>query len=81
MRGAIFLLILVIGGPFIAWSGYSHRQFKSRLATEGTTVDATVESGEEKSGRRGSKSYRITVSYPAGGRSIQKEMSVNGTFF
>ncbi len=81
MRGAIFLLFLVIGGPFIAWSGYSHRQLKSRMATDGTTVDAIVESGEEKSGRRGSRSYRVTVSYQAAGRSIQKEMPVNGTFF
>ena len=81
MRGAIFLLFLVIGGPFIAWSGYSHRQLRSRLATEGTTVDATVVSGEERSGRRGSRSYEITVTYQAGSRSLQKEMSVNGTFF
>ncbi|RLS54335.1 MAG: DUF3592 domain-containing protein [Planctomycetota bacterium] len=82
MRGAIILLIMAIGGPFLAWNGYSHKQFRAKLAAEGATVDATTISGRSsRTGRRGSRSYYLTVAYQGEGRSIQKEMSITSSFY
>ncbi len=80
MRFAILLLVMAIGGPFLAWQGYSHRQFRAKLATEGVTVDALASGAEVKSGRRGSKSATLSISYQGEGRSISKQMPVSNSF-
>lgn len=79
MRGALILLIFALGGPILAWQGFNHRQFRSKLASEGVTVAAQAIGGELRQGRK-SSSAKLEVSYEAEGRTFQKTMPVSSSF-
>jgi hypothetical protein len=78
MRGILILAACALGGPFLAWQGYNHRQFRAKLASEGVTVRAEAHGGELKEGRHSSAKLEIT--YQAEGRTIHKTMPVSTKF-
>ena len=77
---AIFTLLL---GPFVAFVGFEEKQRTGRIEEEGVEVVGIPTHGRVDPGRRGIKTYRVTVTYPAGGppNARSKEFKVTSGFF
>jgi hypothetical protein len=74
-------LALLGVGAWFAWTGWQARALWERLEAGGKTTVAVLETGEVKSGRRGSKSYSFEVSYtPEGGAPIRQTFAVTKAF-
>src|SRR4051812_10404868 len=79
IRAKIIGPFLLIVGIFGLYSGFEQNGVAARIQKEGVSVPAQVMDQRIRSGRRGSRTYLVTVDYqPKGdGGSIQKEFSVS----
>ncbi|MEK7950292.1 hypothetical protein [Luteolibacter soli] len=76
------ILALVIG-PCLAFVGFKERQRIGKIEKDGVEVAGIPTGGRIETGRKGGKTHRITVTYPAGGppNATSKEFKVTGDFF
>ena len=78
----IFIFLMLLGGPVVAFFGWQAQQKMSRLKSVGVTVDGVILEGEERRGRKGSRSYKFTVMYSTeDGQVLTDEFSVKGNYF
>ena len=57
-------IIGLLGGPAFAFIGFKEKQKIENIEKNGVEVSGFPASGELKKGRRGSKTYTLTVEYP-----------------
>ena len=57
-------IIGLLGGPAFAFVGFKEKQKIENIEKNGVEVSGFPASGELKKGRRGSKTYSLTVEYP-----------------
>lgn len=57
------LIIGMLGGPVLSYLSYQDGKRFELLKNDGVTVNAYIEGAVEKSGRRGSKSYEVDLSW------------------
>lgn len=57
-------IIGLLGGPAFAFIGFNEKQKIENIEKNGVEVSGFPASGELKKGRRGSKTYTLTVEYP-----------------
>lgn len=77
----VILAFGVIGGPIATYFSYTEKSRVERVESVGVETDAQVHGGQEKRGRKGSRSYTVKLSYQANGQSYSKDMNVTGSFF
>lgn len=81
MRIIIIAIIAIIAGPFLAYEGYTDRVFHNQLEKEGVEVNGVPTEGHS-SGRRRSRSYKLSVVYPVkGGSRMTREFKVTSSFY
>jgi hypothetical protein len=81
MRLIIIAIIGIIAGPFLAYEGYTDRALHQQLDKEGVEVSGVPTEGHS-SGRRRSRTYKLSVVYPVkGGSSMTKEFKVTSSYF
>lgn len=75
-------LLGILAGPVLAYIGWKEKAQLARIQSEGVTVPGIIEGGETRRGRRGSKSYKMDVSYQpqGGGNKIQKKFTVKSDY-
>ena len=73
------LIAAMIGGPVLAYFSYSELQRFKKLDAEGVTTEAVVTGGQEKTGRRGSKSFEIDIEWQDASGQIRREEGISIT--
>ena len=63
MKKLLIVVGLLIFGIFMLVVGFNTFRESKKLQKDGKSVTATVVDGEERRGRRGRKSYSLTVSF------------------
>lgn len=81
-KGRGVMLFFALVGLLLAWWGFSDRELRARLAASGKTTQGTVDGGEVRKGRRGSRTYHLFVQYtPEGQAPIRADFAVAETFY
>jgi hypothetical protein len=81
-KGRGIALFLAFTGLLLAYFGFSDQELRRRLDATGKTTQGTVEGGEMRRGRRGSKTYHLFVHYtPEGQTSIRGDFAVAEWFY
>lgn len=76
----IALLGIVIG-PILAFMGWKEKGRLERIGAEGKTVQASIDGGSMRRGRRGSKTYSMDVTFtPEGGAPIHQTFKVKKAY-
>ena len=75
-----FVIAFVAGIAGIIY-GYTEQARVSEFDKDGVSVMGEIWSGEERSGRRGSRSYTFEIAYKVSGRPYSNKFSVNSKFF
>jgi hypothetical protein len=75
-------IVALIAGPIVAFLGFKEKQRVERIEKDGIEAVGVPTSGILKKGRKGAKTYKVTVEYPdAKGAPQTKEFEVTGKFF
>ncbi|WP_197454245.1 DUF3592 domain-containing protein [Stieleria varia] len=75
------LIIMMLGGPFLAFIGWSAQSKMAALDARGVTVDGVVLDSRERRSRR-SRSYYLEVAYKTeAGAAYTDEFQVNSTYY
>lgn len=81
MRLILLAIVGIIAGPFLAYEGYTDRVLHKQLDKEGVEVSGVPTEGHS-SGRRRSRTYKLTVTYPVkGGSPMSKEFKVTKSYY
>jgi hypothetical protein len=82
-RGKIIGPLFLIGGIVGTGFAWTERQTEAQLGKEGAQAEAKVVGERIQRGRRGSRTYKLTVVYTTGegGQVFQKEFTVPKTFY
>lgn len=82
IKPIIYGAIALIGGCALTYNGFQERGHQALLDKEGVEVPGEIESGETKSGRRGSKSQKVDIQWQTqDGKSSLQTFSVSKEFF
>jgi hypothetical protein len=82
MRAILLLIAALIGGPVCIFSGITEYKNSKALKAEGKAITAQVVDGEERVGRKGRRSYWLTVAFaPEKGGSVNETTSVGRDVF
>jgi hypothetical protein len=82
MRIKLLAIAALIAGPVLAYMGYQEKQRIAQIEKDGVEVQGVPMSGEMKKGRKGSRSYKLTVDYPdKDGKVVEHEFKVTRSFF
>ncbi|MCW1883778.1 hypothetical protein OKA04_03495 [Luteolibacter flavescens] len=82
MRLKLIAILALVVGPILAFMGFKERQRIGKIETEGVEVVGVPMGGEMKKGRKGAKTYTITVKYPdANGAPQEKDFKVKSEYF
>lgn len=78
----IIAVVAALAGPFLTFQGHKDKENLAALEKDGVTVEATIEGGEWRKGKRGSRNYSFDVSYaPQAGAPQKKSFKVTSNFF
>ncbi|MGC4002021.1 MAG: hypothetical protein QM811_02280 [Pirellulales bacterium] len=58
-----FCVILLLIGGFMLFNSMSKSELMEDLQTKGVKTQGTITSGEERTGRKGSKTYKVKILY------------------
>jgi len=75
-----FVIALLAGIGGIIY-GFTEQTRVAEFDTDGVSVMGDIWSGEERSGRRGSRSYMFEIAYRVEGRQYSNKFSVTSKFF
>jgi hypothetical protein len=75
-----FVIAFVAGIAGIVY-GYTEQARVSEFDKDGVSVIGEIMQGEERSGRRGRRSYTFEITYQVEGRSYTNQFSVTGDYF
>jgi hypothetical protein len=80
---AIFFFVVVLGvGVFLSIDGFKDYKNSKRIAKEGKQTVGKVTDSEERRGRRGRRSYYLTVAYETEGKqSFEQELKVSSATY
>lgn len=82
IKPILYGAIALIGGCALTYSGFEARGKQAMLDRDGVEVPGEIQSGETRTGRRGSKSQKVDVQWqPQEGKSVMQTFSVSKDFF
>lgn len=82
MQNKIVGVILVLVGISLAVGGFFTYSKQKKLDAEGKTAQAQIVGGESRSGRRGSKTYKVELRYTTESRqTVSKKFTVDKKTF
>ncbi len=80
--GRLFMVVLMICGPMMTWSGYQAGKQNQLIAKEGRETVGSILEAELQRGRKGRRDYHFTVRYQIpGDDAVTKEFSVTRAAF
>lgn len=83
-RLKLVAIVALVAGPIVAYVGFKEKQRIGKIEKEGVEVVGVPTGGEERKGRKGGKTYKVTVAYPLTGNTLppqSKEFKVTSEFF
>jgi Protein of unknown function (DUF3592) len=81
MRLKYIALIALIGGPIIAFSGYSEKKDHEKIVAEGVKVEGVITGGESSKRRRRGTTYTFDIEFKTkDGKAVKKNLSVPKSF-
>lgn len=82
MRFKLIAILALVVGPIMAFLGFKEKQRIGKIESDGVEVVGVPIGGEMKKGRKGAKTYTITVMYPDGkGAPLRKDFKVKRAYF
>ncbi len=63
IAGRLFMVVLMICGPMMVWSGYQANKQNQLLAKEGRETIGSIVEAEVHHGRKGRRDYHFIVRY------------------
>ena len=64
-RLKLVAIVALVAGPIVAFIGFKEKQRIGKIEKDGVEVAGVPTGGEMHKGRKGAKTYKITVVYPA----------------
>lgn len=81
MRLKLLAICALIGGPILGYTTRQELNQRALIEKEGVTVPGIIKDGEEKKGRRGSKTIKLNVAYQLpSGKLANKTFTVPQSF-
>jgi hypothetical protein len=84
-RLKLVAIVALVAGPAVAFMGFKEKQRVGKIEKDGVEVVGVPMGGEMRKGRKGAKTYKVTVDYPTSadgkGTPKSKEFKVTKTFF
>ncbi len=81
MKNIFIGLVLLVVGVVVAIGAFKEKQKVERLMASGQTTEGAIVEAEERSGRRGRKSYYIDVQYGSEPKSHRGNFNVTKEFY